>query len=79
MLDMEAKIMRLADVKSATGLSRTAIYEQMAAGKFTRPYRITDRAVGWKSEEVGAWRDALQPTASELVAAAGFKARSTKA
>jgi prophage regulatory protein len=51
------EIWRLERVVDATGLSRTAIYTLMAAGRFPRPVSIHpgSRAIGWVSSEVRAW------------------------
>ena len=51
------EIWRLERVVDSTGLSRTAIYTLMAAGRFPRPISIHpgSRAIGWVSSEVRAW------------------------
>lgn len=49
-------IKRLPDVKAATGLGRTKIYDLMKEGRFPRARRIAGaHAVGWDSLEVEAW------------------------
>lgn len=48
-------VLRLPDVIRVTGLRRSSIYERVAAGTFPRPIRLSNRAVGWLSNEVRAW------------------------
>ncbi len=47
-------ILRLAAVRTETGLPTASLYEQVRAGTFTTPVRISARAVGWPSREVAA-------------------------
>ena len=53
------RILRLPDVKLATGLQRATIYKLIEAGDFPKPVRLTPRAVGWKSAEIDEWIDSL--------------------
>lgn len=46
------RLLRLAEVIVMTGLSRSTIYELIAAGVFPRPIRIGARAVRWYEQEV---------------------------
>lgn len=48
------KILRLPDVLSATGLSRSTIYLQIQQGLLTKPVHMGARAVGWPANEVSA-------------------------
>jgi prophage regulatory protein len=49
--------MRIETVKVATGLSRSTIYEMMAADKFPKPVKPNDdRAVRWLGTEIAAWQ-----------------------
>ena len=52
---MEYKILRLSDVKSKTGLSRSTIYLRMTEGKFPQQISLGSRAVGWINSEVIDW------------------------
>lgn len=45
--DEPQTILRLPVVKSRTGLGRTSIYNLVAAGKFPRHIKISERASGW--------------------------------
>lgn len=42
-------------VETATGLSRSTIYDMMDRGEFPRPIRIGRRAVAWPESAVLAW------------------------
>ena len=49
------RIMRLPEVKAASGFGRTHIYELMQEGRFPKARRIGVRAVGWDSSEIEQW------------------------
>lgn len=70
---MTHHILRLPDVKAATGLSRSTLYLRIANGVFTHPVGLGGRSVGWPVDEVtalNAARIAGKPDAEirELVA-----------
>lgn len=48
-------ILRLATVLAMTGLPRSTLYAEMAAGRFPRPAKLTARAVGWSRACVEKW------------------------
>lgn len=48
-------ILRLPQVKRATGLSRLTIYLRVAEGKFSKPVGLGGRAVGWVEAEIQDW------------------------
>lgn len=48
-------ILRLADVKNRTGLSRSTIYLNISQGLFPRPINLGARSVGWLESEIDAW------------------------
>lgn len=52
---MAQRIIRLAEVKSKTGMSRSSIYERVKDGTFPPPIKITNHAVGWIEQEVDDW------------------------
>ena len=54
---MTEKLLRRPAVESATGLSRSTIYEMMAREDFPCPLRIGRRAVAWRESEILAWID----------------------
>jgi len=51
---MLPRILRLPDVKSVTGLSRSTIYLYIQNGYLTKPVRLGERSVGWPESEVSA-------------------------
>jgi len=51
---MTQTILRLPDVKAATGLSRSTLYLRIAHGVFTHPVSLGGRSVGWPAHEVEA-------------------------
>ncbi len=49
------RVQRLPEVESVCGIKRSQIYTLMAAGKFPRPVKLSERAVGWRARDVAAW------------------------
>ena len=66
---MANSILRLPQVLTRTGLSRSTIYLRISEGSFPRPVSLGGRAVGWIEEEVDDWLDkqikASRKTASQ--------------
>jgi len=54
-LPTEISFLRLPAVKQRTGLSRSSIYAKVADSKFPAPVRLTERAVGWRSDDIDQW------------------------
>ena len=54
---MTHKILRLDNVKSKTGLSRSTIYRLIDEGHFPHQINLGLRAVGWLESEVDNWLD----------------------
>ncbi len=50
-----ASILRLPEVRSRVGLSRSAIYLAISRAEFPRPVQLGARAVGWLESEVEDW------------------------
>ena len=48
-------LLRLPQVKTRTGLSRSELYRRMATGDFPRPVKLGERASAWPESEVSAW------------------------
>ena len=46
---------RLSSVRSRTGLSRSQIYRQIAAGTFPKPAKLGPRASAWVVGEIDDW------------------------
>ena len=70
-------ILRMPDVMTRTGKSRSTVYAEYAAGLFPRPIRLSQRAVGWPAHEVdeiltariaGASDDAIRRLVAQLTA-----------
>jgi prophage regulatory protein len=55
---MHTRLMKLNEVKFATGLSRASIYQLVSRGQFPQQCRINERSVAWVSTEVQQWIDA---------------------
>ena len=53
------RLMGLREVCEATGVSRSRIYEGMAAGTFPSNRKIGPKSVRWRLSEVRAWMDSL--------------------
>ncbi len=49
------QLLRLRQVQSTTGLSRSAIYDMASRGQFPSPIKIGPRASAWVAAEVDAW------------------------
>ena len=54
-MDNPEKILRLQAVKARCGLSRSTLYNRIAAGEFPSPVSLGARSVGWVESEVNAW------------------------
>lgn len=48
-------VFRLPKVLQATALSRSTLYAMMAEGRFPKPMKLGERAVGWPEAEIAAW------------------------
>jgi len=53
--EVNYKVLRLPDVKSETGLSRSALYQRIADGTFPKQINLGGRAVGWLASDVESW------------------------
>ena len=49
------RLIGLADVKRATGLSRSTIYDWMEAGHFPRQRKLGPRRVAWLASDIEDW------------------------
>ena len=60
-------ILRLGDVKSRTGLSKSTIYQLMAEGRFPATISLGGRCVGWIESEIDSWlREQVRMSRGEL-------------
>lgn len=51
------RMLRLPQVIAITGLGRDSIYRLAAAGEFPRPRKLSQRASGWREDEIVSWLD----------------------
>lgn len=51
----ELVLLRLPQVKTRTGLSRSELYRRIAIGTFPAPIKIGERASAWSSIEIECW------------------------
>ena len=58
MTQTHQRLERLPAVMARTGMSRSWLYKQMAAGRFPKALKIGS-ASGWKASDVDAWMDGL--------------------
>ena len=52
---MTHRILRLPEIMSRTGLSRSTIYLRISQGTFPKPVNLGARAVGWIEAEIDEW------------------------
>ena len=52
---MKNRILRLPEVMTRTGLSRSTIYLRISQGTFPKPVSLGTRAVGWVESEIDEW------------------------
>jgi prophage regulatory protein len=72
---MPSTILRLPQVKSRVGLSRSSIYLAMSQGNFPQPVKLGARAVGWLESEVDEWIRAKAVKVPSPSSARGFVPR----
>lgn len=65
---MTQNIIRIKEVKKATGLSKPTLYRKIAKNEFPRPVHLGARAVGWLETEVAAWQRARIEARDEVAA-----------
>jgi len=54
------RIIRLPEVKAATGKSRSSIYQGMADGSFPRALALGARSIGWRASDIESWLQSLR-------------------
>jgi prophage regulatory protein len=62
------RLLRLPEVIEITGLGRDTIYRYIRESRFPRQRRISQRASGWREDEIVAWvnsRPAVEPSESK--------------
>ena len=58
----QEKPRELTDIEKQFGISRAGIYNMMAEGRFPKPVKLGERAVGWLEEDLKNWLDNMQET-----------------
>lgn len=48
-------LLRLPEVLRRTGLGRSVLYREIAAGAFPAPVRLSERSTAWPEHEISAW------------------------
>lgn len=56
------RLLRLTEVKEATGLGKTMIYRLIRAGRFPQPFKPGGYASRWSEAEVIRWRESQRVT-----------------
>lgn len=54
------QFLRIQDLEQMIGLSKSTIYNKIELGEFPKQIKLSNRAVGWCSDEVQAWIDELK-------------------
>lgn len=49
------RVLKLKEVISVTGLSRSSIYRKIKEKRFPRSIRLSGQSVGWLEEEIQNW------------------------
>ena len=57
-MDRIDRILRFPEVKSASGLKRSSIYNRIKEGLFPKPITLGPRMVGWRESEIAAVNNA---------------------
>lgn len=65
-IHMVSTILRLPKVIERTGISRSLIYLKIGEGKFPKPIKLGERAIGWPASAIDAWiEEQIQKAAAE--------------
>lgn len=48
-------MMRMPEVRKATGISKTTIWDHVRRGTFPQPVKVSPHCTAWRSDEVSAW------------------------
>lgn len=68
-MPIPSQLLRLREVRRATGLSRSTIYRLAAIGRFPAPVKLTEHASAWREDELAAWIESRPRAAIPKVAA----------
>lgn len=68
MIDAATRVLRRREVQARTGLPTSTLYSLITAGRFPKPIKLGEKAVGWLEGEIEAYlqariaeRDAKSP------------------
>lgn len=53
--DRPTRLIRLPEVKSRVGLSRSSIYMRISDGTFPAPVRLGEKSVAWLETDIDTW------------------------
>ena len=59
------RIIRTEDLTRRLGLSRATIFRNVKAGRFPAQIKISQRAIGWRIDDVEAWIAAQAATSKD--------------
>lgn len=71
-------LLRIKDVSTMLGMSRSAIYQAMNEGLFPKPVHVGERSVRWRLDALEAWRDSLQQSRSASSLTAGRRGQPSR-
>jgi prophage regulatory protein len=54
------RILRDQEVGNRTGLSRTTRWRLIRDGKFPKPIKLTEHAIGWRESAIEAWLESRE-------------------
>jgi prophage regulatory protein len=54
-------LIRARELVKEIGLSRTTIWREVREGRLAQPVALSRRCVGWRSEDIDAWKASRQP------------------
>jgi len=52
------KVLRMKDLPGKVGLSEPQIFRMIEKGEFPKPFKLTERATGWRDDVIDAWIEA---------------------
>ena len=70
-LSVMDRLLTMREVEQAVGLSRSAIYDRIAAGRFPQPVKIGAKSSRWVSSDIQSWIDSLPRRGDGTAAQAG--------
>ena len=52
--DFSTRLLRMNDVIAAIGMKRSWIYQKTKDGEFSKPIKLSDRAIAWYASDIDA-------------------------